>query len=707
MRAGQIRDLMKEILSPNSVAIIGASNDEAKLGGMLLKNMINAGFKGKLYPINPKGGEIMGLKAYPSVTDVGEPIDLAVVAVKNNLVAGEIRKMKEAGIKYATILTAGFKEDSPAGAELEKELIAVAKECGVRFLGPNCFGLMNPGAGVNATFAHLLPKSGNISIFSQSGAVGSSIIDWAYHNGMGLANFVTFGNKADVDEADLIRSISEDPNTKVLGMYLEGINNGEKFVEAVENMPVKKPIVVFKSGRTQAGSAAASSHTGSLAGSDAVNNVIFDKLNIFRALNLDEMFDALSVFSTCSPMKKDGIAIITNAGGLGVMSADATYDAPNVYAVKFSDEILDQIREGVPTVAGLTNPIDVRGDAKAEYFKNAINVVTKDPNVGGLVIMGSPLDTADLEAVARIIVEMRDDIPVPTTVCFAGGYKCDKANAILKEGRVPCFPTPDRAVRALSILRRYTINAEQKETPLQTPKVAGREAAKAVLDRAKAEGRDSLSESEGKEIFAAYGVPTPGEALVKSVDEAAAACDKIGYPVVMKIVSPDIKHKTDVGGVVVGVKSAAEAKDAYTKIMDSCTKAVPGANIVGVSIQQMVSGQEVILSMIRDEQFGPVVSFGLGGIYVEILGEISQAHVPMSEEQLDKMIKSTKAYKLMSGARGLPEADIDALKDAIKRIVLIAEENPEIRELEINPVIVGLKGKGCWAVDALVTLVKE
>ena len=225
MRAGQIRDLMKEILSPNSVAIIGASNDEAKLGGMLLKNMINAGFKGKLYPINPKGGEIMGLKAYPSVTDVGEPIDLAVVAVKNNLVAGEIRKMKEAGIKYATILTAGFKEDSPAGAELEKELVAVAKECGVRFLGPNCFGLMNPGAGVNATFAHLLPKSGNISIFSQSGAVGSSIIDWAYHNGMGLANFVTFGNKADVDEADLIKSISEDPNTKVLGMYLEGINN--------------------------------------------------------------------------------------------------------------------------------------------------------------------------------------------------------------------------------------------------------------------------------------------------------------------------------------------------------------------------------------------------------------------------------------------------------------------------------------------------
>ena len=698
---------MKGLLNPSSVAIIGASNDETKLGGMLTMNMINAGFPGKLYPINPKGGEIMGRKAYPSITDVGEPIDLAVFAVKAPYVASEMPKLKAAGVKYAAILTAGFKEDSPEGAELEKELVKAASENGVRFLGPNCFGIMNPGIGVNATFAHLLPPKGNISIFSQSGAVGSSIIDWAINNNMGIDNFITFGNKADIDEGDILHDISEDPQTKVIGMYLEGISNGEKFVKAVQEMPVKKPIVAFKSGRTQAGSAAASSHTGSLAGSDAVNDVIFKKLNIYRAMDLDEMFDALAVFSRCSPMKKDGIAIITNAGGLGVMSADAAFEAPMINAVKFSDETIAEIRRRVPTVAGVTNPIDVRGDAKPEYFKEVIDIVTKDPNVGGLVIMGSPLDTADLEAVARIIVEIKDTIPVPTTCCFAGGYKCDKANKILKEGGMPTYPTPDRAVRALSILRRYTVACEEQHDALKVPDVSGREATKAIIDRAKAEGRDSLTESEGKEIFAAYGVPTPGEALVNSAEEAAAACDKIGYPVVMKIVSPDIKHKTDVGGVVVGVKDAEAAKASYTKIMDSCTKAVPNAQIVGVSIQQMVSGQEVILSMIRDAQFGPVVSFGLGGIYVEILREISQAHVPMSEQQLDRMITSTKAYKLMSGARGLPEADIEAMKDTIKRIVLIAQENPEIHELEINPVIVGLKGKGCWAVDALVTLVKE
>ncbi len=700
---------MKGLLTPNSVAIIGASNDETKLGGMLLKNMINAGFAGKLYPVNPKGGEIQGLKAYTSITEIPEPVDLAVISIKAAFVPDEMANLKKNGCHCATILTAGFKEDSPEGKILEQKLVAAAKEADVRFFGPNCFGNMNPWAGVNATFAHLLPRKGHISIFSQSGAVGSSIIDWAYFNKIGIANFVTFGNKADLDEADVIPEISEDPNTKVIGMYCEGISNGHRFVSAIENMPVEKPIVVYKSGRTQAGAAAASSHTGSLAGADAVNNVIFKKLNVYRASSLDDMFDVLNVFSGCDEMKKGGLGIITNAGGLGVMSADAAFDAKNVHAVKFSDETIAEIRTRVPTVAGVTNPIDIRGDAKPEYFKEVIDILSHDPEVGALVIMGSPLDTADLEAVAQSIVSIKDEIPVPFVVCFAGGHKCDKANSYLKEAGIPTYPTPDRAIHALDVLRTYTINKEKTHTPMAYPTATGggRDAAKKVIDKAKAEGRDSLSESEGKEILKAYGVPTPGEATVNSADEAAKECDRIGYPVVMKIVSPDIKHKTDVGGVVVGIKDSAEAKAAYTKIMDSCTKNVPGAKIDGVSIQQMVSGQEVILSMIRDVQFGPVVSFGLGGIYVEILREISQAHVPMTEEQLDEMITSTKAYKLMSGARGLAKSDIPAMKDAIKRIALIAVENPEIHELEINPVIVQVEGKGAYAVDALVTLVKN
>lgn len=695
---------MKAYFRPASVAIIGASADTTKLGGMLLKNMIDAGFEGKLYAINPKGGEIQGIKAYPSVADVGEPIELGVIAVKNVQAIEEMKNLGAAGVKYVSILSAGFKEEGEEGAKLEEKLLSEAKKYGVRIVGPNCFGNMNVNHGMNFTFTHILPPAGNMSILSQSGALGSSILEWSKLNNIGIANFMTFGNKSDVDEADVISDLVDDPETKVIGMYCEGISDGEKLVNAISDDNMKKPIVIFKSGRTEAGSAAASSHTGSLAGSDAVNDVIFNKLNMHRAQDLDEMFDALSVFSTCSPMKKGGIAIITNAGGLGVMSADATFNAPYIEAAKLSPETIENIKKAVPTIAGLTNPIDVRGDAKAEYFKGAINAVIKDPAVGGLVIMGSPLDTADLESIAKIIVEMRDDIPVPTTCCFPGGEKCEKANRILREGKIPCFPTPDRAVRALSILRKYTVRSEEKQDPMIKPSVSGKDTAQKIIAQAKSEGRKALTESEGKKIFAAYGMPTPGEGTVKSAEEAAKECDRIGYPVVMKILSPDIAHKTDVGGVVVGVKNSDEAKAAYDKIMSNCKAAKPNARLDGVSIQQMVFGQEVILSMIRDVQFGPIISFGLGGIYVEILGEISQAHVPMSEQQLDKMITSTKAYKLMSGARGLPLADVDAMKDMIRRIVMISVENPEIFELEINPVIVGKKGEGCWAVDALCTL---
>ena len=697
---------MKGFLKPESIAIVGASNDTSKIGGMLVMNLINAGFpKDKIYPINPKNPEIQGLKAYKSVMEVGKPIDLAVISIKNTFVVPEMDNLNAAGIKYAIILTAGFKEDSPEGAELEKQLVAKAKEYGIRVLGPNCFGNMDPHNKVNVTFAKQMPKAGNLSIFSQSGAVGSSMLDWAYQFNVGIAKFITFGNKSDVDEAALFHALSKDEDTKVIGMYCEGISNGQAFVDAVSTMPVKKPIIIFKAGSTAAGGAAASSHTGSIAGSDAVNDVIFKKLNITRAKDLDELYDAFGMFHAFDHMDKDKIGIITNAGGLGVMSADAAYNAKYISAAKLTPETIQRIRTEVPTVAGVTNPIDVRGDAKAEYFEQTIKIVQEDPSVGGLVVMGSPLDTADLESVAENLVRIKDQIKVPIAVCWAGGTKCSKAAEITRAGGLPTYPTPDRAVHALDLLRKYTVRGQIPFTPMNMPKKSGRAVSKAIIDKAKAENR-ALTESEGKEIFKAYELPIPGEATVTSEQEAADACNKIGYPVVMKIISPDIQHKTDVGGVVVGVKDEAAARAAYNKIMSSCKAAKPDAKLVGVSVQQMVSGKEVILSMIRDPQYGPVISFGLGGIFVEILREISQAHVPMSEEQLDEMITSTKAYKLMSGARGMAKSDITAMKDTIRKLVLISVENPEIKELEINPVIVGDEGKGCWAVDALVTLVK-
>lgn len=697
--------LMSDFLNPKSVAIIGASTDETKLGGMLLKNMIYAGFEGELYPVNPRGGEIQGVKTYTSFEEIGKAVDLAVIAVPAKFVISEIEKVGKAGTKYASILTAGFREAGPEGEALENELVEAGKKHGVRIFGPNSFGVLNPKAKVNTTFSYYMPRVGNVSMMSQSGAFASSIIDWAIGQRLGIAKFVTYGNKCDMSESDMIPYFNDDDDTKVIGMYIEGITDGAELLEALENIDELKPLVAFKSGRTEAGSLAASSHTGSLAGADSVYDVIFNKLNIHRAMDADEFFDAISILSLCSPMKKDGIAIITNAGGLGVMSADAAHDAKYVEAAKLTEETNNLLIETVPTLAGLTNPIDVRGDAQAEYFKAAIEAVLQDESVGGIVVMGSPLDFADLEAVAEMLVDMRDEIPIPTTVCFAGGSKCEQAVNILREGKIPAFPTPDRAVRALDILRGFTVRGEVPKTPLKFPTVKnGRETVLKILEEAKKEDRKALTENEGKSIFQAYGIPIPGEASVVTAEDAVKESAKIGYPVVMKILSPDIAHKTDVGGVIVGVKNDQEAKEAYDKIMASCKNAMPDARLDGVSVQQMVSGEEVILSMIRDEQFGPVVSFGLGGIFVEILGEISQAHATMTEEQMNEMIESTKAYTLLSGARGTEPSDIDAVKDVVKRIALIALENPEIHELEINPVMVDKKGKGCWAVDALCTL---
>ena len=440
---------MKGFLKPESIAIIGASNDITKIGGMLVANLKNAGFdQSKLYPINPKADEIQGIKAYKSVTEVGKPIDLAVISIKSTFVIPEMDNLKAAGIGYAIILTAGFKEDSPEGAELEKQLVAKAKENGIRILGPNCFGNMDPKNKVNVTFAKAMPKAGNLSIFSQSGAVGSSMLDWAVDTGVGIAKFITFGNKCDVDEADLFSALSEDPDTKVIGMYCEGISNGRHFVEAISNMKNKKPIVIFKAGSTAAGGAAASSHTGSLAGSDAVNSVVFRKLNIHRAKDLDDLYDSYAMFHAFDHMDKDKIGIITNAGGLGVMSADAAYNATYIGAAKLTDETIQRIRTDVPTIAGVTNPIDVRGDAKPEYFEKTIRIVQEDPSVGGLVVMGSPLDTADLEAVAENLVRIKDDIKVPIAVCWAGGTKCAAAARITR--MASCAAKPAGTARSVS-----------------------------------------------------------------------------------------------------------------------------------------------------------------------------------------------------------------------------------------------------------------
>jgi acetyltransferase len=692
---------MRPFFSPDSIAVIGASSDPNKIGGMILRNILNSGFSGRIYPINIKGGIISGLNAYNSVEQLDEAPDLAIVAIRSELVLDEMEKLGKKGVKATIVITAGFKEESSEGRELENRLAATSKKYDMRVVGPNCFGLMNTHLKLNSTFSSLFPPAGGISLCSQSGAVGSTMLDWAIYTNNGISKFVSLGNKMDIDEADVIEYLGKDKETKVIGIYSEGIVDGKRFMEAVSMS--EKPIVILKAGRSVAGSMAASSHTGALSGSDSVYDAVFDRLNVIRVKDLEGLFDALSVIASSKAMLKEGVAVITNAGGLGVMAADACSDHPDVSLASLSPVTEENVRRSVPSVASTHNPVDVRGDATNEMIVNALEIVSEDENVGGVTVLSSPLDKTDLSSIAKAISDMKEKMKVPVTVAFAGGKECESALMILRENGVPSYPSPDRAIRALSYLRKVQTEPTCKGCAA-LPETSGRWRVSELLNMAKAEFRSSLSEDEGKSILSAYGIPVPAETMTANLREAVAAAERIGYPVVMKIMSPDIQHKTDIGGVIVGVKTADAVREAFEALIARGTMAVPGAKIDGVSVQKMVSGQEVILSMIRDDQFGPVLAFGLGGIYVEIIGEIARSLIPMSDEELDRMIMSTKAYRMLSGARGRPPADIGSLKDAMKRLMKIALENPEIYELEINPLMVGKKNEGSWAVDALTTI---
>lgn len=695
---------MRGFFHPGSVAIIGASADVSKVGGMILRNLISSGFKGKIYPVNIRGGMIQGVKSYTSVEYVEGEIDLAVISVKSVFVKDEIEKLGVIGTKYVIIITAGFKEEGPEGRRMENDIHAISKKYGMHIIGPNCFGVMNTSEGLNTTFSSLFPTPGNIGLTSQSGAVGATILDWSLQSGIGISKFASLGNKMDVSESELLEYLKDDTSTKVIGMYSESITDGRNFIRSAEAMKGRKPIVILKSGRTSAGSKAASSHTGALAGADSVYDALFRKLNMIRVFDLDTFFDALSVFSLCEFMECDGIVIISNAGGLGVMAADACASNQYVTVSELSKDTVTRIISDVPTIASASNPIDVRGDAKYDSFEKVIGIVAEDQSVGGILILSSPLDTADLSAVANAVVRAKNSVNKPMVVSFAGGVECEKASSILRRGGIPTFSEPERAINALGCLRSYRVRSQKEGTPLKLPAQSGRKTVLDLIEVVKKENRVSLSEEEGKRILSAYGVPVPGEKMVTNQSDAVRVADAMGYPVVMKIMSPDIQHKTDIGGVVVGIDGDKAVRNAYESLLSRCRTAVPGARIDGVTVQKMATGQEVILSMIRDEQFGPVISFGLGGIYVEILKEISQAVLPMTEEDLDEMIMSTKAYRMLSGARGKPPADIESLKDIILKLIKIASENEEIYELEINPVMVGKKNEGSWAVDALTTL---
>ncbi|MEM2944208.1 MAG: acetate--CoA ligase family protein [Methanomassiliicoccales archaeon] len=697
---------MKTLFEPKSIAVVGAAREETKVGHVVVKNLIASGFEGRIYPVNPKADVILGLKCYASLTAIPDEIDLAIVVVPNVLVPKIMEEAGHKGVKSAIIITSGFKESGKEGAELERKVGEIGRKYGINILGPNCLGLINTHHNMNATFTRNYPKEGTISIMSQSGAICTTILDWASQNRIGFAKFISVGNKVDIDEADLLAYLRNDDYTKAIAMYIEGTDRGTEFMRQASLTTRSKPIIALKAGRTSSGAKAASSHTGALSGSDAVYDAAMDQAGIVRVKTIDQLFDLLLVFSNMPLPTGDKVAIVTNAGGLGVMAADAAADHGLTLA-SFSPETISKLKSRLPEQANFYNPVDVIGDADAARYEFAIKTVMEDENVSCIAVMLAPTDLVDIPATAKIIASFAGKTKIPIVTAFVGGKDCEAGIKILSEAGIPNYESPDRAMFALSGMVRY---ARIKNIRVESGPVLIKGDTKKVrelLDRVVAEGRTSLSEEEGKEIFRAYGIPVPGEGIAKTPEEAVEIANRLGYPVVMKIVSPDIFHKTDVGGVSINIKSPDEVRKQFDIILSRTRSIAPRARIIGISIQQMITGREVIVGMVRDPQFGPVITFGLGGIFVEILKDVSQRIAPLTPSDVNTMIQSIKAFPILTGARGKKPADIESLKDVVFRVAQIALDFPEISELEINPVIVGDEGKGCGAVDALVTIRRE
>jgi len=689
------------LFKPRGVAVVGASRSPEKVGHAVVKNLLDGG-RGriKVYPVNPKAEEILGLRCYPSVLEVEGEVDLAVVVVPAPAVPSVIEECGQRGIRFAIVISAGFKEAGPEGAERERQLKEVAKRAGVRIVGPNCLGILTPTYGLNASFAPFMPPPGNIALISQSGALLDALLDWSLNERIGFSKVVSFGNRADLDESDFVAYLGDDEETRVILCYLESIEDGRKFVEVASEAARKKPILVIKAGVSERGARAASSHTGSLAGSAAAYQAAFKQAGVIQAGSVEELFSLAEAFSRQPPPKGRRIAVVTNAGGPGVLATDAA-EREGLEMAQFEPETIRRLRESLPPTAAVTNPVDVIGDATSERYRKAIEVVERDPNVDAICVILTPQAMTDTENIARVICDLSSRSEKPFVASFMGGEKVEEGRRILSEGGIPEYPFPEQAIKALGGMARWREFTERP--PLEPPHFEDfdREGIEQLLERA---GRRSLVEVEALDIVAKCGIRVPRKFLARTPEEAVEAAKEIGFPVVMKIASPDILHKTDVGGVRVGLTTEEEVLYTFEGMVARARRLVPGAEIWGVTVEEMVRGREVILGMSEDPQFGPLIMLGLGGVYVEVLKDVSFRLAPVDEREVREMLSELRGHPLLRGVRGEPAGDIDALVEAVLRFSKLVTSFPQIAEAEINPLMVLPHGEGVVAVDARIVL---
>jgi acetyltransferase len=698
---------LENFFSPQSVAIVGASQQKGKVGHEILLNMLQAEFPGKIYPVNPKADQIAGLTCYPDVASIGEIPDLVVIVVPAKVVPVAMNQCARLGVKSVVIITAGFKEVGPEGRRLEDQVSQTAKQFGVRFIGPNCLGLIAPGQRLNASFGGALPASGSIGYLSQSGALLAAILDMAHDNGIGFSKLVSIGNKADVDELDLIVAMGEDPETKVIAGYLESINDGYTFVRRAEHISNHKPILLIKSGGTSAGAAAASSHTGSLAGGETAYECVFERAGIIRCDSIEQQFNYAQAFAYQPLPSGQQVAVVTNAGGPGIMAADAV-ERKGLGFASLSDQSVAALTEKLPSAANVNNPVDVLGDALADRYEFATETVLKDPNVDIVLVLLTPQAMTECEATAEALVKLSQEYRTkPIIACFIGASKVDSAVRILRKGQIPQYKSPESAV---DVIRKLADYVRWRARPKRVVKMfpVNRRKVEKVVEKHLRHGLREVGEADAKEVLEAYGFVTPKGSIATTPDQAANIANQIGYPVVMKIWSQDIVHKSDVGGVKVGLQNAREVRDAFDLMMYRIPQKRPEASILGVLVQEMCSsGREVILGMHRDPRFGPLMMFGMGGTMVEVLQDVAFYLAPLTAEEAKQMLVNTRTYKMLRGVRGEEGVDLDAIAEGLQRLSQLVTEFPQIKELDINPFVVGPEGTVPIAVDARMSVEKD
>jgi acetate---CoA ligase (ADP-forming) len=700
---------LHSVFHPESIAVVGASTRPGTVGNDIFRNLLFAEFKGSVYPVNPKAKSIYGVHAYDTLSAVPAEVDLAVLIVPSAAILHVVDEAIAKGVKGLVVISAGFKEVGAEGAALEAKLAAKVREAGIPLIGPNCLGIINtdPNVSMNAAFGRKMPEPGNLAFISQSGALCTSVLDYAEERQMGFSKFISFGNKADVNEIDLLDYLAKDEKTKVIAMYLEDVTNGRRFIETVGDIfwETHKPMLCLKSGRSPEGAKAVSSHTGSLAGSDSVYNALLAQSGVQRVETIAELFDYAALY-TMQPMPRGKrIAIVTNAGGPGIMATDAAVRY-NLKLAELSDATKAKLKPALPATASLRNPVDVIGDARADRYKAALRTVLEDENVDmGLVIL-TPQSMTDIEDTAAAVPEAIKGINKPVVCSFMGASDVALGAKILRTAGVPNYPFPEDGVKSLAAAHRLVTASELPRRKMSnfTNLDVGR-AKKIVADLLDGHEKRYLTQAECRPLLACYELPLLKSDVAKSADDSARIAASFGTPVVMKVMSADVVHKFDAGGVLLNINGGEEARAAYKKIHDNVKKVVPNAKIEGILIEEMArKGVEVILGASRDPRFGPLMMFGLGGTLVEVLKDVSFRLAPMWEISAENMVHEIRAFKVLDGFRGTPPSDVPAIVDTLLRLSAMVCNHPEISELDINPLIVHAKGSGCSVADSRIML---